>query len=136
MCSCRSKLSGMRKSKNMQVVTTGVKVAAGFIGGRFIANVDFLKTNPYLGIGAQAAGAIVLNGMKGGNFKEAALGMAASAVIDTIRTVAPSAATQLGLSASLGGIDLVNAGGASSSYAMPGVAGKYKNEYADMVILD
>ncbi len=134
MCSCQSKIRGMRKGKNMQVITTGVKVAAGFIGGRFISNFDALKANPYLGAGAQAAGAIILSRMKGGGFKEAAVGMAASAVIDTIRIAAPSAAQQLGLS-TISGIGLLNYG-SSGSYAMPGVAGKYQNEYADMVIVD
>lgn len=120
-CSCKSKrrkskLSGMKKS-DFKIVGSGLKTAGGFAAGRIVSNVSFFASNPYLAAAAQVAGAVVLAGM-GKGFKEMAIGMAASGAIDAVKTVAPGAASQIGL----GGINVLPASPMGSTQ-LPGVAG-------------
>jgi hypothetical protein len=138
-CSCqkrrrgrRSNISGMKMKKGSTgVIITGAKVAGGFVAGRFVSNMDFFKQNQWFGIGAQAVGAILLGSMKGANMQEAAVGMAASAVVDTVRVATPSTALALGLnpSSTVGFLPTPQSG----STLNPGVAGvgEYGETYFD-----
>lgn len=109
------------KKSHMNLVTSGVKVGAGFIVGRMAAQkVTFLQTNPYFSAVGQVVLAAVLSGM-GKTGKEVALGVAASGIIDGVKAVAPGMSAQLGIN----GVGYLPPVGSTSVHSVAGLGNRY-----------
>lgn len=95
-----------------QIIMNGVKVAGGFLAGKFVSNIGFVQANPMLRIAVPIVGAVLAKSFLGNNSAPIAAGMVVAGVTNAIQQFAPGLATQAGLG-----------GPAVKSLYYPGVSG-------------
>ncbi len=109
----KPKVSGMKTKQIKNVVTTGAGVAAGLVAANMVSNLSFAQSNPILRVVLPIAGAMAVKSFMGKGGDSIALGMAAQAVTQGVRTYLPGVASSVGI----GGTSFYK-----STY-LPGVSG-------------
>ena len=110
----RSKVSGMsKKSKKItEALTTAIAITGGYVAANLLTSkVSFLNSNPAIKAITPIAAGFLVGGKKGSILCAAGKGMMAAGIVEGVKVVAPTVASQIGIA------------GFSKSSFTPGVAG-------------